>query len=285
MHSVHLKSYCKVNLTLRVIKKLKTGLHDIRSFIALCEPHDDLYISNNIQKKDLIIFLGKFKKKISTKNTISNTLALLRKRGIVTKRFYRIKIYKNIPHGAGLGGGSSNAAVLLDYLIKKSNYRLQKNTILNLAEKIGSDVPIILSQLRNLKYKNQNFIYLKKKNQLHLLLAFPKINLSTKKVYHENKNFSKNRKYFNLKLNGTTNVIKYLKQERNDLQNIVIKKKPIITRILKDISKIEGCHFSRMTGSGSTCIGVFSSKKTCNLGKKLIKKKFPKIWIAASKTI
>ena len=86
-------------------------------------------------------------------------------------------------------------------------------------------------------------------------------------------------------MNKSNKAIKFLKNEKNDLQKAVLEKYPAIEKVLKNISKIKGCHFSRITGSGSTCIGVFSSKKYCNDGRKLMKKKFPNFWIQVSKTI
>ena len=77
-------------------------------------------ISSLNGKKDIISFSGKFKGKINRKsNTISKILKLLRKKNMLDKKFFKINIVKNIPHGSGLGGGSSNAAYLLKYLNNK----------------------------------------------------------------------------------------------------------------------------------------------------------------------
>ena len=59
---------------------------------------------------------------------------------------FKINIQKNIPHGSGLGGGSSNAAVLLNYFNSKMKMNLSKKKLQNLAFKIGFDVPIILEK-------------------------------------------------------------------------------------------------------------------------------------------
>ena len=66
---------------------------------------------------------------------------------------------------------------------------------------------------------------------------------------------------------------------------IVIKKFPIIEKILSELKKINNCEFSRLTGSGSACFGLFLTKKSAELGLKKIKKKFPKYWCVTSKTI
>ena len=110
MQKIHLKSYSKINLNLRVIKKLNNGLHKIQSIIAFCKPNDDIFISSSFLNKDTIVFTGKFGKKIKNKNSIYETLQKLRKKKIIEKKYFNIEVYKNIPVGAGLGGGSSNAA-------------------------------------------------------------------------------------------------------------------------------------------------------------------------------
>ena len=285
MQQIHLKSYSKVNLSLRVIKKLNNGLHKIQSIITFCEPFDHLYISLSHACKDKIVFIGKFGKEIGNKNSIYKTLKQLRERKIIKKKYFNIKIYKNIPIGAGLGGGSSNAAVLLNYFLNKSKNKLKNKSIFNLAKKIGFDVPIVLAKLRNFHYQKKNFFFLKRKIPLYFLLVFPNIFSSTKVIYNKNKNFSKNNKIYNYQINRSKNIINILINEQNDLQKIVIKKYPIVEKVIKHILKIKGCHFSRITGSGSTCIGVFSSKKYCNKGKEFMKKKFPNFWIRVSKTI
>ena len=71
--------------------------------------------------KDKISFFGKFKKGISSKsNTVTKVLDLLRKNKILKNEKFKINIQKNIPHGSGLGSGSSNAADVLNHLNSKS---------------------------------------------------------------------------------------------------------------------------------------------------------------------
>ena len=115
-----IKSFCKINANLRVLKKLKNNYHSIQSLIMFCDIFDLVSISQIKSSKDKIKFYGKFKKDIDNKsNTISKLLNLLRKKGLIKKNFFLIKVKKNIPHGSGLGGGSSNAATLLNFLNPK----------------------------------------------------------------------------------------------------------------------------------------------------------------------
>ena len=79
--------------------------------------------------------------------------------------------------------------------------------------------------------------------------------------------------------------ISLLKKDKNDLQKVVEKKYPQISRLILSIYKQEGCIFSRMTGSGSACYGVFKSKKTAQFAITKLKRKYPKYWCVVTKTI
>ena len=90
MKQFKINSFCKINLSLRVLKKLNSGLHSIRTLITFCNLHDIITISKIKSQNDKIIFSGKFKNKINRKsNTISKILKLLRKEKIIKKHSFR----------------------------------------------------------------------------------------------------------------------------------------------------------------------------------------------------
>ena len=137
---MRIKSYSKINLSLRVINKLKNGMHNIETNSVLINLFDEIDI--NINKKDIILFKGRFKNKINLKNnTIKDTLALLRKFNII-KNNYKIIIKKNIPVYAGLGGGTSNSASIVRYFLKN---KLNAKLIKAFEQKIGSDFRLFLN--------------------------------------------------------------------------------------------------------------------------------------------
>ena len=76
-----------------------------------------------------------------------------------------------------------------------------------------------------------------------------------------------------------------MKNEENDLEKTVISIYPRIKKIIDYIKSQKGCYFSRITGSGSACIGIFSNMKNAIYAQKLIKLKYPKYWSVVSKTI
>ena len=287
MKNFKIKSYCKINLSLKVLKKLKNGYHNIMSLITFCDLHDIISISKIRSSKDKISFSGKFKKGIDKeKNTATKVLSLLRKNQMVENQVFKINIQKNIPHGSGLGGGSSNAADLLNYFNSKMRLKLGKKKIKKLASKIGFDVPISLERRNTfLTGKKDEIIRFNQKFKLNLLIVYPGLICSTKKIYKKNRKISllKPQSFFYLKNNKK--LINFLKKERNDLEKTAVQIYPKIKKIIYYIESQKGCYFSRVTGSGSACIGIFSNMKNAIYAQKLIKLKYPKYWCAVSKTI
>ena len=287
MNNFKIKSYCKINLSLRVLKKLNSGYHNIISLITFCDLHDVISISKIRNLKDKINFTGKFKKGINEKsNTITEVLNLLRNKKLLENQAFKINIKKNIPHGSGLGGGSSNAADLLNYCNLKMKLKLNKNKIKKLASQIGSDVPVNLERKNTfLTGKKDKILRFSQKFKLNLLIVYPNLICSTKKIYQKNKKISFSKLQPSFSAISNKKLINFLKSEHNDLEKTVIKIYPKVKKIIDYIKSQKGCYFSRITGSGSACIGIFSNMKNAIYAQKLIKLKYPKYWCAVSKTI
>lgn len=287
MKNFNIKSYCKINLFLNVLKKLKNGYHKIDSLITFCYIYDVIKISKISDKRDKISFSGKFKKNIDKNtNTVTKLLSLLRKDKYLENQFFKIDIKKNIPHGSGLGGGSSNAAYILNYLNLKMKLKIQKKEISKIARKIGFDVPISLEKKNTfLNGKNNKIIRINKKFNFNLLIVYPNLICSTKKVYKKNKKISfLSKKYF-FYHKKNKELIGLLQNQNNDLQDSAIKIYPKIKKIIDYIKSQKGCYFSRITGSGSACIGIFASMRSAVYAQKLIKTRYPNYWCVTSKTI
>ena len=287
MKNSKIKSYCKINLSLRVLKKLNNGYHNIMSLITFCDLHDIISISKIENLKDKISFSGKFKKGIDKKkNTITKVLSLLRRNQLIENQVFKINVQKNIPHGSGLGGGSSNAAYLLNYFNSKMRLKLNKKKIKKLASQIGFDVPINLERRNTfLTGKRGEILRLKQKFRLNLLIVYPNLICSTKKIYKRNKKISLSKLPSLSYIKDNKKLINLLKNENNDLEKAVVKIYPKVKKIIDYIKSQKGCCFSRITGSGSACIGIFSNMKNAIYAQKLIKLKYPKYWSAVSKSI
>ena len=287
MKNFKIKSFCKINLSLRVIKKLNNNYHNIISLITFCDLHDVILISKTKSLKDKISFSGKFKKGINKKsNTVTKILNLLRRAKLLENQAFKINIRKNIPHGSGLGGGSSNAADLLNYFNSKMKLKLRKKKIKQLANQVGFDVPINLERQNTLLTgKKDEILRLNQKFKLNLLIVYPNLICSTKRIYEKNKKISLSTPQSFFCIKNNKKLINLLKNENNDLEEAVIKIYPKVKKIIDYIKSIKGCYFSRITGSGSACIGIFSNMKNAIYARKLIKLKYPNYWCVVSKTM
>ena len=287
MKNFKIKSYCKINLFLRVLRKLNNGYHTIMSLITFCELHDTISIFKIKSLRDKISFSGRFKGGINKKsNTVTKVLDLFRRTKLLKNQAFKINIQKNIPHGSGLGGGSSNAADLINFFNLNMKLKLNKNKIKKLADQIGFDVPINLERKNTfLTGKKDNILRLNQNFRLNLLIVYPNIICSTKRIYEKNrkKSLIKPQSYFYKKNNKA--LIDFLIKENNDLEETVIKIYPKVKKIINYIKSQNGCYFSRITGSGSACIGIFSNMKNAIYVQKLIKLKYPKYWCVVSKTM
>ena len=287
MKKFKIKSFCKINLSLRVLKRLSNGYHNIKSLITFCDLHDVISINKIKGVNDKISFSGRFKKGVNKKsNTITNVLYLLRKRNFFQKQAFKINIQKNIPHGSGLGGGSSNAANVLNFFNSKMRLKLNKDEISKIAYQIGFDTPVSLEKKNTLLTgKKGEILRLNQKFRLNILIVYPNVICSTKKIYEENKKFTflKPQTYFYIK--NKNKLINLLKNENNDLEKTTIKFYPKVGKIINFIKSQNGCYFSRITGSGSACIGIFSNMKSAIFAQKFMKLKFPNYWCVVSKTM
>jgi len=282
-----IKSFCKINLSLRVLKRLSNGYHNIKSLVTFCDLHDLISISKIKGVNDKISFSGRFKKGVNKKsNTITNVLYLLRKRNFFQKQAFKINIQKNIPHGSGLGGGSSNAANVLNFFNSKMRLKLNKDEISKIAYQIGFDTPVSLEKKNTLLTgKKGEILRLNQKFRLNILIVYPNVICSTKKIYANNKKFTFLRSQSNFYIKDKNKLIDFLKNENNDLEKTAIKFYPKVRKIINFIKSQNGCYFSRITGSGSACIGIFSNMKSAVFAQKFMKLKFPNYWCVVSKTI
>ena len=162
MNSFKIKSYAKINLALNVTGK-KSKLHNIESLISFINLHDSITLRESKIKQHKIIFFGKFSKNISKINTVSKLLKILDNKKLLNNKKFEIKVIKNIPQKAGMGGGSMNAASLLNLFIEKKIIKIKKDELKKISNEIGSDVilglkpssAILLSNGDIKKYKNR----------------------------------------------------------------------------------------------------------------------------------
>ena len=281
-----LRSYCKINLFLDVGKKIKKHrLHNIQSLIFLMDLHDKITIQKNNSLKDEVSFSGKFKSYIKNKNnSITKSLSLLRKNKLIKANDnYSIAVEKNIPVFSGFGGGSSNAATVIKHFIKGK--KISTKYINYFCKFLGSDLRLFFGYKKIFQKNLFEINEFKKKHTFYFILVYPFIKSSTKNIYSNLRTFKRLMNKNNYSGSSKLKIIDNLKFEENSLEKIVVSKFPVVKKVLYELELIKNCQFSRVTGSGSACFGLFLTKTSANLGLRKIKKKFPKFWCVVGKTI
>ena len=276
-----IKSYAKINLALNITGKT-SSLHKIESIVAFVNLFDEILIKKINSKKHNVSFSGKFSQNIGKNNTITKLLKLLEQRKILNYKKFQIKINKQVPIKAGLGGGSMNAANVLKYFIKKKIIKITKKELLKISRLIGSDVVLGLKSTNSIITSKNKIKYFSNCKKYYTLIVKPNFGCSTKDIYSKVKKF--NKPIFNKPKKSMFNL-NYLKEMNNSLEPIAFFKYPKLKIMKLFLESLQKPVFVRMTGSGSAIVAYFTSKERCNNAKKHFNRKYKNYWCIASKTI
>ena len=264
------KSPAKINLHLEIIGKREDGYHELAMIMQNIDLSDYIEFENNQ--------IGEIKLKSDSKDLSLNNDNLIIKAASHLKEISKNKelganifLKKNIPIGAGLAGGSSNAAATLVGLNKLWDLDLDYESIFLLSAKLGSDVPFFIEGGCQFCFGRGEILekYNSKFDYGVILLKNPNISISTVDIY---KKYSQEfcPKYFtetdktnkirnDLRVNGF-NDSKLSKQRinvKNDLQVIVEKENNSVKKSLYLLSNLQNCLSFSMSGSGPTCFALF----------------------------
>jgi 4-diphosphocytidyl-2-C-methyl-D-erythritol kinase len=281
MMSYKIKSYAKINLALNVISK-KFKMHKIESIVSFIDLHDLIYLKQTKKKDHKVFFKGKFSKNINKVNTVTNLLKLLDEKKFLNDKKFEVIVVKNIPQKSGMGGGSMNAASLINFFIKKKILKISKIALVKLTKKLGSDVILGINPINTVLSSNGNIKRYVKNSKLHVLVVKPNFGCSTKYIYSKVKLFSKSQFSFPSQIMFR---VKYLKKLNNDLEKIAFIKYPKLKKIKLFLSTTPNNIFVRMSGSGSSIVAYFHSNRACSNAYRQFKRKFKSHWCNVSKTI
>jgi 4-diphosphocytidyl-2-C-methyl-D-erythritol kinase len=254
MNYLEIKAPAKINFGLHVISKRDDGFHNIETIFY---PLKDLYDVLTFTISDKFNFTCHNNDLENDQNLIIKAKELLEQ---VAKRKFNVKINldKNIPIGAGLGGGSSDAAATLLSLNEMFNLKLETETLKIIALQLGSDVPFFISSKPSFAEGRGEIISLLDfEIKYTILIINPGIHISTKEVYD---NITHGVSSFNLRKISET--IFYdngkLKSVVNDFEKFVFNKYPQVKEIKDQLYKYRA-KFALMTGSGSSVFGIFAN--------------------------
>ena len=276
---IAIEAPAKLNLNLFVKQKGKNGLHFLESDICFLGLTDKIFFK--FSNKDLFFQSSKDETlKIDPNNNL--ILKALEKFRNLTgwKKYFSIYLKKNIPIGAGLGGGSADAAATLVVLKKLFNFdikvnKITKNILYDIAKEIGSDVPACIES-KDLKLKGygDKIIRIKNPDNFYFLIIYPNIKLCTKDVFNQ---YEKNP----IKIKGS-NVFWENININNSLLPSAVRLAPDISSVLNSLKKSKNVKAYGMTGSGSSCFGIFENLNDITSSLKFFDKRYF-IWFGEKK--
>jgi 4-diphosphocytidyl-2-C-methyl-D-erythritol kinase len=249
----------KINWFLHILGKRGDGYHEIQSLIQKVTLYDRLTFTPSetlqVQCSSPIPL---------DENIVYKAASALRIRCGVDNGMM-ITLEKGIPMGAGLGGGSSDAAAALMGLNELWSLKLSQRELALAAEELGSDVPFFLKgALSRVSGRGEQLTPCRAVRPLTLLLVKPSFDVSTAWVYN---NFSlltkKDRNVNNIKhfirIIESADIDRLSDELSNDLESVTLSSFPVIAGIKMKL-RDRGAVFSLMSGSGSTVFGVFRSR-------------------------
>ena len=276
----------KINLFLKVLGRSETGYHHLESLFAFLDLHDDLEVS--VSDKFLLEIDGEFSRGISLQhNLITEILDFFAGEFPQVSRNLKIKLTKNIPVGAGLGGGSSDAAYFMMALDKIFSLGLSAAQLQKISFNFGSDIAFFFAdQASIIKDRGEVVGIYPDFSPLDILLVNPKIHLSTKDVFAaltQDKNYKFSPEIPTAQLQKTA-LFDLLKDFSNDLTNPAISIVPAISQILEEM-KNDGAQIAKMSGSGASCFAIFSDAKNLENAHQKMIKKFPDFFVIKTKIL
>jgi 4-diphosphocytidyl-2-C-methyl-D-erythritol kinase len=291
-----LNSFAKVNLFLKVLRRRPDGYHDIDSIFERISLRDKIIIKK--RKDGLIKIVSAHPRVPLDSSNLCYRAAELLKGRYKVKSGVEIRIIKNIPVGAGLGGGSSNAACVMLGLNKLWKLGLSRRKISILGSRIGSDLPFFIYEVPFARVGGKGEIIrplksLSKRSLWHLLIA-PRLHVSTPVIYRKwDSSTPKKARYS--RLTSAAGNVKILLSELargescvrnglfNSLEEITCRLYPEVKNIKKTLLTL-GSEAALMSGSGPVIFAVLGSRRAAFSLKRKISGKFKQAQLFVAKT-
>jgi 4-diphosphocytidyl-2-C-methyl-D-erythritol kinase len=277
----------KINLTLRIFGRRADGLHELESLVAFAPFGDRLTLWPD----------GPLDLKVSGPmaagaGPLADNLVLRAARALAERieglRLGRFALFKRLPSGAGLGGGSADAAAALRLIAKANGLSLDDRRIHEAARATGADIPVCLDPrprvMRGIGEILSAPMVLPK---LGIVVVHPGLALPTGPVFKAlglapGEQYAK--AHSSSASSETANrdvLLAWLASERNDLEKAAISIAPQVADVLRVIAELAGCRLARMSGSGSACFGLFDSGRAAAAAARRLAAGRPSWWVCA----
>jgi len=273
-----IKSYAKINLFLNVVDKLDTGFHELNSVLSRIDLYDEIRIKD--ESSFSISYNGPFGDQVGSNDHISKLFNYLIDKNYLKQKSFAIHVVKNIPVGSGLGGGSSNVAEIIKYLIRSN--LLDNSSSTEIARDLGSDIEFFIDEGSALISGKGNVDQrLKINSDKHFLIIFPNVQNSTKDIFNKHSNLSGEK----FSYNKDTNLDGILKGTSNELEKTALLANQEMSKVREYLDNDINCKYERMTGSGSAYFAVYEDKHKADEAIQRISEEHPNWWTYLTRLI
>jgi len=289
----------KINLCLHVTGPRPDGYHALESLVVFADARVGVgvgvgagtragdFLEARSAVHDHLLVAGPFAKfiKADNSNLILRALAAFRSRWPDrVKTGVEIKLTKNLPVAAGIGGGSSDAAAALRIMAQMSDSAVCRTELMALALELGSDVPVCLQMRPALMGGvGEKLAPVPTLPEMHMVLVNPGLLVGTKEVFSKLTR-RKNPPMPKLppRFDSARSLVDWLETTRNDLVEPASGIVPQIKEITGFLRADQNCLFARMSGSGATIFALYYTRQTALDGAGRLKKRWPEYWVSAT---
>ncbi|MCR4791032.1 MAG: 4-(cytidine 5'-diphospho)-2-C-methyl-D-erythritol kinase [Treponemataceae bacterium] len=263
VNSLCVKAPAKLNLHLKVLSKRADGFHSLESIFQTVPLYDELHVKFNRRPESCIVHCNQMD--LPVENTLTKAYkGFCRQTGIV--QGIDVELTKNIPSGAGMGGGSSDAASLLLALNKMFDEPLAWEQLESIALQVGSDVPFFLSAgCAIVTGRGEIIERISARHDLSYVLVYPEVHSSTAEAYSLIDELKSQNNVVGGPDLACLEAMYGMNPKEwefiNSFTSPLMKKYPEISKALKALGDLDA-EFVEMTGSGSVVFGVFTDEKS-----------------------
>lgn len=259
------KAYAKINLGIKIVGRRPDGYHEILS-VAQCVDLADVLYFELASSDQLTCSLDSLSP--GPDNLVCRAVDAFHAQLDRPAQSFRIHLEKNIPIGAGLGGGSADAAAALRALNRFYGQPFSNADLCQIAATLGSDIPFLVEGGTALmRGRGEILNKLSWAGAVFYVLAYPEVEISTAWAYDQlGPILTEDSSYFNFIASLSGGCVDYdrlFEVLENDFTPAVDRTYPIVAELRSQLDRV-GARATSMSGSGSTVYGIFDDRKTAS---------------------
>jgi len=285
-HSLHIFAPAKINLFLHVTGRRDNGYHELDSLVSFADTGDDVAISPATDFSFTVDgpFAGAFsdKEKDASPHSANIAVKAAWEMSRLLKKPLNLSLHltKALPLAGGMGGGSSNAAAVIWGLMKFWDVHPDEVDLQSLMIRLGADVPVCLRcEAARVQGIGEILHEAPMMEEVPVVLVHPGKPCPTDKVFAHYLGDFREPKSLPSDLREYEDLVLFLRNRHNDLYRTACDIVPDIMNVVKVLEGQKGCGLGRMSGSGSSCFGLFETHEDAQRAAHEIRKANPDWWV------